>query len=54
MARIRFNALKETLNRKPIKVKENTKRSLMFGENVFNEETMRQYLTKDAFNGVSY
>ncbi len=52
MARIRFNALKETLNRKPVKVKENTERSSLFGKNVFNEETMRQYLTKDAFKGV--
>jgi len=52
MARIRFNALKETLNRKPIKVKESKKRSSLFGENVFNEDTMRQYLTKDAFKGV--
>jgi len=52
MAVLRFNALKETLNRKPIKVKENKKRSSLFGKNVFNEDTMRQYLTKDAFKGV--
>ncbi len=52
MAIIRFNALKESLNRKPIKVKELSKRSSLFGENVFNKDTMRQYLTKDAFKGV--
>jgi len=52
MSTIRFQALKETLNRKPIKVEEKTKRSVLFGENVFNEDTMRQYLTKDAFKGV--
>ena len=52
MAVIRFDALKETLNRKPIKVKENKQRSELFGRNVFNENTMRQYLTKDAFKGV--
>ena len=52
MSKIRFNALKEALNRKPIKVKENTKRSSLFGKNVFNKDTMRQYLTKDAYKGV--
>jgi len=52
MSKIRFQALKETLNRKPVSVNEKIKRSVLFGENVFNEETMRQYLTKEAFNGV--
>jgi len=52
MAVLRFDALKETLNRKPVKVKENKQRSELFGKNVFNENTMRQYLTKDAFKGV--
>ena len=52
MSKIRFQALAETLNREPIKVNEDSKRSELFGENVFNENTMRQYLTKDAFNGV--
>jgi len=52
MSKIRFNALKETLNRKTVKVKENTKRSSLFGKNVFNNGTMRQYLTKDAYKGV--
>ncbi|MCF6214503.1 MAG: glutamine synthetase III [Flavobacteriaceae bacterium] len=52
MAKIRFQALKETFNRTPINIDEPIKRSVLFGENVFNEDTMRQYLTKDAFNGV--
>ena len=52
MSKIRFNALQEALNRKPIKVKEGGKRSEIFGTNVFNEHAMRQFLTKDAFNGV--
>jgi glutamine synthetase len=52
MSTLRFQALKETLNRKPIKIKENKRRSSMFGENVFNKTTMRQYLTKDAYVGV--
>ena len=53
MAVIRFDALKETLHRKAVKVKENKQRSELFGRNVFNENTMRQYLTKDAFKGVT-
>ncbi len=52
MSKIRFKALSETLNRKPIEVVENTKRSVLFGENVFDETSMRQYLTKDAYIGV--
>ena len=52
MSVIRFQALTEALNREPIKVTEKSIRSDLFGENVFNESTMRQYLTKDAFNEV--
>ncbi len=52
MSKIRFNALKEVLNRKPLKIKEMGKRSEMFGANVFNEHAMRQYLTKDAYTSV--
>jgi glutamine synthetase len=52
MAKIRFQALIEASHRKPVQVIEDSKRSDLFGENVFNENTMRQYLTKDAFEGV--
>ena len=52
MAEIRFNALKEALNRKPVEVNESIKRSELFGQNVFNENTMRQHLTKEAYKGV--
>lgn len=52
MSKIRFQALIEAANRKPVEVIEDTKRSVLFGENVFNENTMRQYLTKDAYKGV--
>ncbi|MBS9766044.1 MAG: glutamine synthetase III [Flavobacteriaceae bacterium] len=53
MSKIRFQALKEALNRKPIIISENQKRSELFKENVFDELKMRQYLTKDAYVGVS-
>ena len=52
MSVIRFQALAQSSKRKPIDVTEDTKRSILFGENVFDENTMRQYLTKDAYKGV--
>ena len=35
MSTLRFDALKASMNRNPIKVDENSKRSLIFGTNVF-------------------
>ena len=52
MSSIRFNALKEAVNRKPVKVIETEKKSEVFGKNVFNEHSMRQYMTKDAYESV--
>jgi glutamine synthetase len=52
MSTLRFHAIKETLTRKPVHIEENERRSEIFGANVFNEATMRQYLTKEAFNSV--
>ncbi|GGE16355.1 glutamine synthetase III family protein [Psychroflexus salis] len=52
MATLRFNALKETLSRKPIPVEENLRRSEIFGKNVFGEIAMRQHLTKDSYKSV--
>ena len=52
MSTLRFQAIKESLAYKPIHVEETVRRSELFGTNVFNENTMRQYLTKDAFKGV--
>jgi glutamine synthetase len=52
MSTLRFHAVKESMVYKPIFIEEKEKRSDLFGKNVFNENTMRQYLTKDAFNGV--
>ncbi|NNC51317.1 MAG: glutamine synthetase type III, partial [Flaviramulus sp.] len=53
MPTLRFHAIKESLARKAIIVEEKERRSDVFGKNVFNEKTMRQYLTKDAFIGVT-
>ncbi len=52
MTTFRFQALKETLNRKPVEFTEPAKHSESFGINVFSENSMRQYLTKEAYNGV--
>lgn len=52
MAILRFQALKETLNRKPVKIDETDRRSELFGRNVFNETVMRQFLTKEAYQSV--
>ena len=52
MSKIRFQALSESSKRVPVTVNEGTRRSALFGENVFNQNTMRQFLTKDAYKGV--
>ncbi|MBT8258155.1 MAG: glutamine synthetase III [Bacteroidia bacterium] len=52
MSTLRFHALKESLGREPEAITESQKRSELFGVNVFNESTMRQSLTKDAFKSV--
>jgi len=52
MATLRFNALKETFNRVPVHIEETERRSEFFGKNVFNQNAMRQYLTKSALEGV--
>lgn len=52
MSTIRFHALKETFNRKPVKFKEKGKHSENFGKNVFNYNAMRQSMTKEAFKSV--
>jgi glutamine synthetase len=52
MSTLRFQALKSTFNRKPIKVSEPERRSAIFGKNVFNKQAMRQYLTKESYKCV--
>ncbi len=50
---IRFNALKETLQRKPIKIEEQSvKRSELFGKKVFTPNTCRQYMPKEAYMAI--
>ena len=53
MSTIRSRALAQTMNRKPTAVEEKGMRSASFGSHVFNEGTMRQFLTHEAFAGVN-
>ncbi|WP_417885719.1 glutamine synthetase III [Zunongwangia sp.] len=52
MSTLRFKAIEETFNRKPVNVEELGRRSSIFGSNVFNESVMKQYLTKEAYKNV--
>lgn len=52
MSTLRFNAVKESLKRSPLNIEEPKRRSEAFGSNVFNEASMRQYLTKSALDGI--
>lgn len=52
MSTLRFKAVAETLNRKPIPVEEKERRSELFGKHVFNEFAMRQHLTKDPYLAI--
>jgi glutamine synthetase len=52
MSTFRFQALQQTANRKPVKVEELDRKSIIFGSNVFNDKAMRQFLTSDAYQAV--
>ena len=52
MSKIRFVAIEESHRRSRIEVIETGRRSEMFRANVFDEEKMLQYLTKDALEKV--
>lgn len=52
MSKQRFDAISESQRRNPLQVEENGRRSELFAANVFNDERMLQYLTKDALDSV--
>lgn len=52
MATLRFEALKTAAARKPVKFEEADRKSHLFGSNVFNDVSMKNFLTEDAFKGV--
>lgn len=52
MANLRLQALERAFNRKPVDIPETVRRSALFGQNVFNDNAMKQYLTPDGFKAV--
>jgi len=52
MSSIRFEALKTASSRKPVHVEELERKSLIFASNVFNDKSMRQFLTSEAYKAV--
>lgn len=52
MSHLRFNALKEVLKRNPVPVEVPEKLSVLFNQNVFSEDAMREYMTKGAFSYI--
>jgi len=52
MSTFRFQALQQTATRKPVKVEELDRKSIIFGSNVFNDKSMRQFLTPEAYQAV--
>ncbi len=52
MSTFRFHALEKATSRKPVFVEELAKKSEIFGANVFNDKSMRQFLTPDAYKAV--
>ncbi len=53
MPTFRIKALEDVFHRKPLEVKAPAgKVSEYFGQNVFNQATMREYLTDEAYNSV--
>lgn len=52
MSHLRFNALKEVLKRNPVPVEVPEKLSVLFNQNVFSEDAMREYMTKTAFGYI--
>jgi len=49
---MRFEALKESNKRTTLAIKESQKRSDLFAKNVFNDNKMLQFLTKEAYDKV--
>ena len=52
MARLRFQALQDASKRKPVKFVESGRKTDLFGANVFNDRSMKQFLTDDAYKAV--
>src|SRR5690554_5331386 len=52
MSTFRFQAVKEANSRKIIHIDETERRSAIFGQNVFNDSSMKQFLTVDSYKAL--
>lgn len=52
MSKIRYSSLEKALSRKPVEVKNIGKKSEIFGSNVFNDISMKNHLTSEAYKAV--
>ena len=52
MSQLRFNALKEVFRREPVEVKIPERLSRLYNQNVFSDETMKEYLTQSAYKYI--
>ena len=52
MSTFRFRAIEKATSREAVKVEELGRKSLIFGDHVFNDKSMRQFLTPEAYQAV--
>ncbi|HSD14205.1 MAG TPA: glutamine synthetase III [Flavobacterium sp.] len=52
MSTFRFHALQKATDRTPVAVDDSERKSVIFGSNVFNDKSMRQFLTPEAYKAV--
>ena len=52
MSSFRFQAVKEASSRIPVPVEECERKSVIFGQNVFNDKAMKQFLNIDAYKAL--
>ena len=53
MSKLRFDAIRESMNRMPVQVEHGAiRRSEIFADHVFDTYTMQQVLTKEAYQSV--
>ncbi|ESU22724.1 glutamate--ammonia ligase [Flavobacterium enshiense DK69] len=52
MSTFRFHALQKATDRTPVAVDDSERKSEIFGSNVFNDKSMRQFLTPEAYKAV--
>lgn len=52
MSTFRFQAIKEATSRQAVPVEELDRKSVIFGQNVFNDKAMKQFLNLDAYKAL--